>query len=158
MAFQLAAGPWLIVNDGVMGGRSTARVQATGDGLRFAGHLSLENNGGFSSLRRTLETPPAGHDGVRFQARGDGRRYQFRARRGAAADGVAWRGDFTATAQWRTIEFRFDALEPVYRGRPVPGAGPITGDAVGQVGFLIADGREGAFELEVRDLTFFTDD
>ena len=43
---------WGVVNDSVMGGISTSRFQQTDDGtLIFAGQLSMENNGGFVSLR-----------------------------------------------------------------------------------------------------------
>ncbi|MGI9473561.1 MAG: CIA30 family protein, partial [Rubripirellula sp.] len=47
-----AASQWQIVNDGVMGGRSSSRVDRAGEGLlRFSGNLSLANNGGFASMR-----------------------------------------------------------------------------------------------------------
>ena len=43
---------WTIVNDGVMGGRSSSDVELTGDNTAlFSGFLSLENNGGFASVR-----------------------------------------------------------------------------------------------------------
>src|SRR6056297_3090968 len=47
---------WEIVNDVVMGGRSSSQAELvnpdSGEGaMRFSGHLSLENNGGFASVR-----------------------------------------------------------------------------------------------------------
>lgn len=42
---------WVAVNDGVMGGRSTGGPEVAAGQLRFTGVLSLENNGGFSSVR-----------------------------------------------------------------------------------------------------------
>ena len=43
---------WRVVDDGVMGGRSKGNIKVSDDGiLTFSGKLSLENNGGFSSLR-----------------------------------------------------------------------------------------------------------
>ena len=46
---------WIIVNDVVMGGRSssTFKLDEDGEGV-FEGNISLENNGGFSSLRYRL--------------------------------------------------------------------------------------------------------
>lgn len=47
-----AAQQWQAVNDGVMGGVSDGRFKITADGtLEFFGTLSLENNGGFASVR-----------------------------------------------------------------------------------------------------------
>lgn len=42
---------WMIVNDDVMGGRSTSEARLTEDAVRFTGNVSLENNGGFASMR-----------------------------------------------------------------------------------------------------------
>jgi NADH dehydrogenase [ubiquinone] 1 alpha subcomplex assembly factor 1 len=43
---------WIIVDDVVMGGRSSSTFKLDKDGLGvFEGNISLENNGGFSSLR-----------------------------------------------------------------------------------------------------------
>ena len=52
-------GQWFIVNDGVMGGLSQGGPSLSGSGtLLFSGEISLENNGGFSSIR----TRPANLD------------------------------------------------------------------------------------------------
>ena len=43
--------PWRSINDGVMGGLSSGGMRLE-DGIAvFSGTLSLENNGGFSSVR-----------------------------------------------------------------------------------------------------------
>ena len=43
---------WQVVNDGVMGGLSQATFKVGENGTAlFTGRVSLENNGGFSSLR-----------------------------------------------------------------------------------------------------------
>ena len=43
---------WRITDDRVMGGRSQGKFEITKqDTMRFSGNLSLENNGGFSSVR-----------------------------------------------------------------------------------------------------------
>lgn len=152
---NLTTGPWLIINDDVMGGRSTARVDARAEGLRFLGELSLANNGGFSSTRRLLTESLAGTSGVRLEVRGDGRAYQFRLRKDQRFDGVAWRAQFETTGDWQVVELRFEDFEPVFRGRPVPEAGAADPASVSQVGFMIADKREGPFQLEVRSMDFF---
>ena len=151
---NLIAGPWIIVNDGVMGGCSTARVGTAESTLTFEGQLSLANNGGFSSIRHVLADPPRGARGVRLEARGDGHEYQLRLRQGHRFDDIAWRVPFRAPGDWRLLEWAFDAFEPVFRGQSVPGKGKIDPDDIGQVGFLVAGSDEGPFRLEVRQLVF----
>ncbi|MFN9123574.1 MAG: transcription-repair coupling factor, partial [bacterium] len=65
------------VNDGVMGGVSSAQVAAAADGaLRFSGVVRLDYNGGFASIRRAA-TLPADATGLAVTARGDGNRYRL---------------------------------------------------------------------------------
>ena len=45
---------WWVVNDGVMGGLSQGNKTLTENSILFKGVISLDNNGGFSSLRRSL--------------------------------------------------------------------------------------------------------
>jgi len=42
---------WYVVNDGVMGGLSKSIIEYSSNTLRFSGEVSLENNGGFASIR-----------------------------------------------------------------------------------------------------------
>jgi hypothetical protein len=42
---------WYVVNDGVMGGLSKSELSPTDTSLLFKGTVSLENNGGFASIR-----------------------------------------------------------------------------------------------------------
>ena len=46
---------WRIVNDGVMGGLSSSDLELTKDRTAiFSGFVSLDNNGGFASVRATF--------------------------------------------------------------------------------------------------------
>jgi len=148
-ALALEAEPWRIVNDGVMGGRSQSAVTETDDGLRFAGELSLENNGGFASTRRPIAGGFPGAGAIRLRVRGDGRRYQLRLRQDRAWDGVAWRHEFDTTGEWQTLTLAFDDFEPVFRGRDVRGAGPVIADDIRQLGFMLADKQAGPFRLDI---------
>ena len=47
-------GNWRIVNDGVMGGLSQSNATLTGNSVKFYGKVSLENNGGFASIRTLI--------------------------------------------------------------------------------------------------------
>lgn len=153
---NLATGPWMVISDDVMGGRSTGKAEASEEGVRFSGHLSLENNGGFSSTRTLVEQAPDWADGIRLVVKGDGRRYQARLRLDRSFDGISWRHGFATTGEWQEIEIPFDSFEPVFRGNPVPSAGPVVPASINQVGFLVADKKEGPFLLEVQRIEFFS--
>ena len=49
---------WQVINDGVMGGRSRGVARLTETTLIFEGNISLENNGGFSSLKSPFTSWP----------------------------------------------------------------------------------------------------
>lgn len=146
--------PWRAINDGVMGGVSRGEMIQTEDGLRFQGFLSLENNGGFASVRRFLEINLEGVSGIRIRVRGDGRTYQMRIRQDESYDNIAWRMEFSTNKQWQTIELSFADFEPVWRGRPVKGAGPVIGKKIRQIGFLLADASQAAFGLDISAIEF----
>jgi len=151
---NLALAPWQAVNDGVMGGVSVGRMVATERGLRFEGVLSLENNGGFASVRRPVDLDLSRVGAVWLRLRGDGRRYQLRLRLDDRWDGVAWRAEFETNGEWQSMELPFDGFEPVFRGRRVPGAGPVVPANIRQMGFMLADRTAGAFALDIAAIGF----
>ena len=73
---RMTAADWFVVNDGVMGGISSGRMRPVGDDVAaFSGHVSLENNGGFASVRTVLEPGDlSAFAGLALRVRGDGRR------------------------------------------------------------------------------------
>ena len=145
---------WRAVNDGVMGGVSTGRMVKVGDTLRFEGELSLENNGGFASVRRQVDQDLSRATSVRIHVRGDGRTYQFRIRHDERFDGVSWRAEFTGSGDWQMLDLPLDEFMPVFRGRQVPSAGPVDPSSIRQVGFLLADKQAGPFALDIRSIEF----
>lgn len=142
----------LIVNDGVMGGRSSSRFEAAREGYGvFSGTVSLENNGGFASFRLPLgPTVMMGATKVVLRVRGDGQRYQVRLRSGRRWDGVAFAAGFDTTAgRWSTVELPLSDFEPSFRGYRPRGVGPVDPAEVGQVGIMITDKQAGPFRLEI---------
>lgn len=141
-----------VVNDGVMGGRSSSRLELADEGFAvFSGNVSLENNGGFASVR--LPIPPramAGATHLVLRVRGDGQRYQARLRSGRQWDGVSWAAEFEASRSgWVTVEMPLDGFEPTFRGYRPRRAGPVAPAEVGQVGIMITDKQVGPFRLEI---------
>ena len=153
---DINADSWWSVNDGVMGGVSAGGIRKAVDsqGVIFTGVLSLENNGGFSSVRKSVDMNVSNANSVRFKIRGDGREYQFRIRQSDQFDGIAWRKSFMTNGEWQEIEIPLDVFEPVWRGRIVPEAGPVMASGIRQIGFLLADKKEGPFSLEIDSIEF----
>ena len=70
---------WQIVNDGVMGGLSKGNVEHTSDNImHFWGTLSLDNNGGFSTVRSRVNFDLSNDLGLLLRVKGDGRTYEAR--------------------------------------------------------------------------------
>ncbi len=143
---------WNIVNDGVMGGRSSSDVELTGENTAlFTGFLSLENNGGFASVRGRFPTLDlSAYDGITLRVRGDGRKYQLRFRMNGSFDGVAYGTEFeTKDGEWTEISLPFSEFQPSRRGYRPRGAGPLDPSRIQQITFLIGDKIEAPFGLEI---------
>ena len=82
---------WQTVNDGVMGGRSRGGFEITSEEtLLFRGETSLQNNGGFSSIRtRPQPLKLDGQDGLALRVRGDGRSYKVSLRTAGTSRWIA---------------------------------------------------------------------
>ena len=143
---------WYAVNDGVMGGASQSAMQVTDQGIgEFSGMLSLENNGGFASVRTAIsDSDLSDFLGVELRIKGDGRPYQLRFRTDDRFDGMAYRTIFTVPAgQWTTISLPFSGFEPTFRGRVMTNQPALNTKALKQLIFLLADKEEGPFKLEI---------
>ena len=143
---------WRAVNDGVMGGVSRGGIQRTNEntGL-FSGILSLDNNGGFASVRTDLGACDLSEEaGLEIRVRGDGRTYQVRLRTDDRFDGIAYRAEFaTSKDEWTVAHIPFERFLPTFRGTRVTDAPPLDVSHTRQLAFMLADKRPGAFSLEI---------
>ena len=146
---------WYAIDDAVMGGvsRSRLRHDAAGHAV-FEGVLSLDNRGGFASVRsRPRDLGAAGTVAYLLEARGDGRRYKLNLRTDDAFDGVNYQAVFEPPAgAWASVRLPLDEFVPTFRGRCVPGAPPLDPARLRQVGLLIADRQAGSVAMDVRSI------
>ena len=143
---------WTSVNDGVMGGISTGGFKRTEQGtLLFSGVLSLENNGGFASVRSpAVRQDLAGLEAFVLRVRGDGRRYKFTVRTESGFDAPIYQcGFLTRRGEWQEHRLLFKDFVPRFRGRVLSDVPPLKPARVASVGFLISEKQAGPFELEV---------
>jgi hypothetical protein len=138
---------WRIQDDVVMGGRSDGRFTITEEGHgRFYGHVSLENNGGFSSVRHYFAEPSSFADRSHFvlRVKGDGKRYQFRVQ--PAGERYSYIYEFATSGEWETIEAPFGEMYAAFRGRRLD-LPNYAGGAVQEMRLLIGNKKEQDFEL-----------
>jgi len=143
---------WQIINDGVMGGLSEGRFKINPDQTAdFWGNVSLENNGGFASVRALLRKPASGNfQKIVLRARGDGKTYSFRIRTDANFDGVAYACNFTTKKdEWTEHEFSPTDFVPTFRGRILQHVTPLNETQIRQIGFLISEKQDGNFSLKL---------
>lgn len=142
---------WRSVDDVVMGGvsQSTFSVTPEETGV-FSGELSLENNGGFASVRRDVEGAKLeGARAIALRIKGDGRSYELRLQSDKTSDGVSYRAKFeTQAGEWIEVRLPIADFEPVYRGRVVEDVPELALSGIEQIGFLLADKQPGSFRLE----------
>jgi monofunctional biosynthetic peptidoglycan transglycosylase len=147
-----AAAGWQTVNDGVMGGVSDGRFRMTERRtLEFYGTLSLENNGGFASVR-SRPRPLDLHRGDTLVARvrGDGREYQLNLYSNERRTAFSYRAPLTTRPRkWIEVAIPLDRFEATSFGRVLPGQRPVDPRGVTSIGFLLADKGPGPFLLEV---------
>ncbi len=155
--FEDGAAPWPSIDDVVMGGVSRSEMALDGGTAVFRGRLSLENNGGFASVRsRPKAWDLAGFEGLVLRVRGDGRTYGFRLRTSRSFDGVSYQASFTAPeGRWQEVRLPFDGFEPVFRGRRVPGYPTLEPAEIQTFGLILADKNPGSFRLEIDHISAY---
>jgi NADH dehydrogenase [ubiquinone] 1 alpha subcomplex assembly factor 1 len=146
---------WQPINDGVMGGASSSQMRFDVAGhAAFEGVVSLENNGGFASVRASqLDLGFADTVGYLLTVWGDGHTYKLNLRTDSGFDGVNYQAAFTpAPGVWTQAVLPLAAFDPCFRGRRVPGAPSLQPEAVKQVGLMISGKQAGAFRLLVKTI------
>lgn len=140
---------WIVVNDGVMGGRSQGAVAVADGTLRFTGTL-VTQGGGFTSVRAARTVDLTGDAGIELRVRGSGRRFEVEVSDGLGSFGrsVSRRAPFPTSAEWTVVRIPFSALRSTIFGRPV-NAPPIDLSRIRSIGLYILDGQDGPFRLEV---------
>jgi NADH dehydrogenase [ubiquinone] 1 alpha subcomplex assembly factor 1 len=138
---------WVIVDDVVMGGRSagTFKLNEDGHGV-FAGAVSLENNGGFSSVRYKFDKKRInGAKKIILKVKGDGKKYQFRIKANSG-DYYSYISTFTTEEEWQEVEISLADMYPSFRGRTLDQPN-FSSDHMEEIAFLIGNKKAESFKL-----------
>jgi hypothetical protein len=144
---QTSANMW-VVNDGVMGGISESRFRPDTEGVMIEGIVSLENNGGFASVRSAAAFSP-GTVALEMKLKGDGKRYKFIVRTDASPRSPMYQADFVASDGWHSYRFVPSDFRASFRGRAVD-APQLVFAEVKELGILIADKQAGSFRIQLQ--------
>jgi len=148
---------WSVQLDGVMGGRSSGKIEFSKKGLHFEGNLSLENNGGFAAIRSPWgQFDLSKAKKVKVRLKGDGREYKL-----TLDDTKAWYLPNyevkmkTEKGKWLELsipisDFRISRMGDM--GNSAPSSDQMGG--IIRVGIILADKNPGPFELEVASIEF----
>ena len=150
-----AVAGWNVVNDTVMGGVSSGRLAVEDDVLIFSGELSLDNNGGFASVRSPSIDPRSAErwsqgTGPRIVVVGDGRTWVVEVRTDEVSGG--WIAPLPTSADSTTdVVLPWTSFEPVTPFLdPRPADGPLDPRRIVSIAFYLVDGIEGPFRLGIR--------
>lgn len=140
---------WQIVNDGVMGGLSQSSISLGEEGNAvFAGNVSLENNGGFASVRHeTNISNVQNYSHVNLRVKGKPSTYQFRIKK-SQNDSHSYIQEFKVTSEWQTIQLKLSSFYPRFRGRSL-NLSDFEADVIREVAILIGNGKKEEFKLEI---------
>ena len=141
---------WNIVNDTVMGGTSKATLKLTNAKYaNFSGFLSLENNGGFSSIRAYYPPDLTNIKLIVLRIKGDGRKYNFRIR-GNSVSWASYTHPFdTIEGEWIEKELKIDDFYPVYRGYNLKDMPLLSEIIIKEIGIMISDKIEDPFNIQI---------
>jgi len=138
-----------IVNDGVMGGISQSTLRQDTQGMYFEGLVSLENNGGFASMRSSAQFP-AGTQALELLAKGDGKQYKLILRT-ALEPRVTYVADFIAEPGWKTYQFNLNQFKSTFRGQAISAPTLSFADVI-EFGILISNNQAGRFAIQLKTL------
>lgn len=142
---------WYVVNDNVMGGRSSGDFEQDQGELSFAGSTNT-NGGGFSSIRtQPLQLDLSNRAGIALRVKGDGRRYTWRLTTDARWRGrqVSYWANFqTMNGAWSTVTIPFTRFVPRFRGYQLEGPA-LNSAQISGMGLMIYDNEDGPFKLQL---------
>jgi Complex I intermediate-associated protein 30 (CIA30) len=153
----------------VMGGVSASSIRLMNDYALFSGNVSVENSGGFASVRTRNFSQPlnlSNYQGIKLKVKGDGQRYKLFVRTETAWDGLGYAYSFdTSSYDWRNIEVPFKDLIPVFRAKTVNNAPIIDSGQIRSLQVMLSkfeyDGKlnpyfnPGLFSLEIETIAAY---
>ncbi|NQY00412.1 MAG: CIA30 family protein [Flavobacteriaceae bacterium] len=148
---------WQVVNDGVMGGRSQGSKMLTENSMVFWGEVSLENNGGFSSLRSNFSSKQLSQFekvSLRYRSKGISLAMTFSVSNRWYVPNYKFSLASTG-GEWSMITINLNQFRKHYIGKPMNEM--LDQEVLKKVirmGFITDEKKYGSFEFEVDYIEF----
>ncbi|MBU1014100.1 MAG: CIA30 family protein [Bacteroidetes bacterium] len=149
---------WVVVNDGVMGGKSESTVQLLSNSILFKGNISLRNNGGFASLRNEgdkLDITQYKTVTIKFKTNTN-RKFSFRLSNSDWFYKPFFKHEFgSSTPDWETATLPLtDFKEFTIEGETGNKLTSVNMKKEMRIGIILYDKQEGSFEIEIDYIAF----
>ncbi|MEO1514492.1 MAG: CIA30 family protein [Bacteroidota bacterium] len=154
---QTGGDDWRALNDGVMGGLSQGTVSFSNESLIFKGAVSLENNGGFASVRSPYQTMDlSGFKKIKIRCKATGQNFAF-----TMENYQRWYMPYYKKSidipqgEWTTVEIELRDFD-TYRVGQNMGEKPSDEmlAKVIRLGFVNTGKKSGDFQLEIDYIEF----
>lgn len=138
---------WYVIEDRVMGGKSDGKFFLNEEGhAQFEGMVSLDNNGGFVSVRYDMPRMDIeNHQFILIRLKGDGKKYQFRIKN-KDQNYYSYITEFSTSSEWQEIKIPLKEMYPSFRGRKLNQPN-FEHDLIDEIGFLIGNKKNEKFQL-----------
>lgn len=140
---------WFQLNDDIMGGVSSSKFTFNDKTLTFSGKVSLENRGGFASIRSKTNAMNL-YKAKKFKLRvkGDGKAYYFNISSSNFIADPGFQARFTTEKdKWQDIELSLDDFSPAFGSRS--SKKDLDMSKIKIMGLIISDKQAGKFNLEI---------
>lgn len=146
------AKPWVSRDDGVMGGLSKGNFALKPGGPAvFSGRVSLDNDGGFSSVLANFDpVDVTAFTTAKLRVKGDGKNYRFIVE-ADPRERVYFVHEFSTGTDWQTISVPLRSMYPMRRGDRL-NQPDYPGKTLSQVRLMIANGKAENFRLEIEKI------
>ena len=142
---------WYVVNDDVMGGISKGNISYINNTLIFKGKISLDNNGGFSSIRKYPKNIFVNKKNkIILNIKGDGKTYYLRIK-SKINDYYSYTIPFTTTSNWQIISLKLADFYPTFRGRKL-NMDNFNKTTIEEIGILIGNKKNEEFKIEIKEI------
>lgn len=148
---------WQVINDGVMGGLSEGQAELKENSILFTGNISLQNNGGFSSLKSPFELMDlSAFETVKIRYRSKGMRIAMTMETSRNWFDLYYKQDIpNESDDWQVAVLDLEQFKGYRIGRATGlslGKAPL--QKMLRLGFISNEKRAGTFEMEVDYILF----
>ncbi len=149
---------WVMISDDVMGGITRSKLEYTETSLVLSGDISLENYGGFSSVKTRFKSVDLSeYKGLKIRYRSANQRFAFTLEDSRNWTQPNFKGDLPPTKDnaWSESTIYFKDFKEYQIGEPTgEKLNPASLKNIVRLGIITTEKKEGPFSLEVDYVEF----